>query len=84
MRRGPSCGTTQIRVILPGVGLGDTKKCLVLFLIYVTSDAKLLSFLTSNGLYDQSVEILETISKQQETCVSLLWQLGQCTQSLSK
>lgn len=57
---------TQIRVILSGAGLGETKKFLVLFLIYVSSDAKLLSFITSTGLNDQSVEILETISNSRK------------------
>lgn len=58
---------TQIRVILSGVGLGETKKkCLVSFLIYVSSDAKPLSFITSTGLNDQSVEILETVSNSRK------------------
>lgn len=57
---------TQIRVILSGVRLGETKKFLVLFLIYVSSDTKSLSFITSTGLNDQSVEILESISNSRK------------------
>lgn len=62
---------TQIRVILSGVRLGETKKCLVLFLIYVSSDAKLYSFITSAGLNE--CRNPGNHFKQQETSVSLLW-----------